>query len=196
VPLAACAVAVSRLNLLAGACLVAVLGCAPRATDATHVQTASQPSVQAQASARPPDFELEALDGQSLRLSTVLGSHVVLLEFWATYCEPCLTSMPHLQDLYQRYQKDGLLIWGISIDGPESVAQVRAEVAKLGLTFPIGLDDESRVVSLYNPKTTAPFSVLIGRDGQVLSRYEGYSEAAAAKLDAQLAQVLRASQAP
>lgn len=152
--------------------------------------------MQAQASARPPDFELEALDGQSLRLSTVLGSHVVLLEFWATYCEPCLTSMPHLQDLYQRYQKDGLLIWGISIDGPESVAQVRAEVAKLGLTFPIGLDDESRVVSLYNPKTTAPFSVLIGRDGQVLSRYEGYSEAAAAKLDAQLAQVLRASQAP
>lgn len=141
--------------------------------------------------ARPPDFELESLGGNSIRLSSVLGEHVVLLDFWATYCEPCLVSMPHLETLYQRYRQQGLLVWGISIDGPESVAQVRAEVAKLGVTFPIVLDDESRVVALYNPKTSAPFSVLIGRDGRILSTFEGYSEASAAQLEAAVQLALR-----
>jgi peroxiredoxin len=140
--------------------------------------------------ARPPDFELESLQGNSVRLSSVLGEHVVLLDFWATYCEPCLVSMPHLETLYQRYRDQGLLVWGISIDGPESVAQVRAEIAKLGVTFPIVLDDESRVVALYNPKTSAPFSVLIGRGGQILNTFEGYSEASVAKLDAAVKQAL------
>jgi cytochrome c biogenesis protein CcmG, thiol:disulfide interchange protein DsbE len=139
--------------------------------------------------ARPPDFELESLSGESLRLSAATGQ-VILLDFWATFCEPCLTGMPHLESLYKRYRDRGFVVWGISIDGPESVAHVRSEVAKLGVTFPILLDDESRVVALYNPKTSAPFSVLIGRQGEILSQYEGYSEAATRALDADVEKAL------
>jgi hypothetical protein len=50
-------------------------------------------------------------------------------------------------------------------------------VQKLGITFPILLDQETRVVALYNPRATAPYSVLIGRDGRVLRRQEGYTPA-------------------
>ncbi len=125
--------------------------------------------------ARSPDFELPTLDGKSLRLSDHLGKEVVLIDFWATFCDPCLASMPHLDELYKKHKASGFLVLGVSIDGPDSIAQVKSEVAKLGVTFPILLDHETRVVALYNPKTSAPYSVLIGRDGRILAKKEGYT---------------------
>jgi peroxiredoxin len=124
---------------------------------------------------QPPDFELDSLDGDTIRLNDLLGKQVILLDFWATYCDPCLTAMPHLQAVYERYAGSGLTVLGISIDGPESIANVRSTVARLGVKFPILLDDESRVVAQYNPRTSAPFSVLIGRDGQILAQQEGFT---------------------
>ncbi len=132
---------------------------------------------------RPPDFQLDTVDGRTIRLGDYLGKKVVLIDFWATYCDPCLASMPHLDALYKKYKDQGLVVLGVSIDGPDSVAQVKTEVAKLGVTFPILLDQETRVVALYNPKTSAPYSVLIGRDGTVVFKKEGYTTGDSSKLD-------------
>jgi peroxiredoxin len=145
------------------------------ATNAQSEPAAQSGSAQAPAGATPPDFELDALDGRSVRLSDHLGKDVVLIDFWATFCDPCLASMPHLDELYKKHKQKGFVVLGVSIDGPDSIAQVKAEVAKLGVTFPILLDQETRVVALYNPKTSAPYSVLIGRDGRVIKKKEGYS---------------------
>jgi len=123
----------------------------------------------------PPDFELSTVEGQSERLSDHLGKEVVLLDFWATFCEPCLAGMPHLDALYRKHKAEGFVVLGIAIDGPDSVAQVKTAVSKLGVSFPILLDQETRVVALYNPKTSAPYSVLIGRDGRILKKQEGYT---------------------
>lgn len=131
----------------------------------------------------PPDFELDAITGDSVRLGELVGKHVILLDFWATYCDPCLAAMPHLQKTYAQYRDQGLVVLGISIDGPESVAHVRSTVAKLGVEFPILLDSESRVVALYNPRTSAPYSVLIGRDGRILTRQEGFTTGNAAVME-------------
>lgn len=140
----------------------------------------------------PPDFELDALSGESVRLHDLVGSKVILLDFWATYCDPCLAAMPHLQEVYAKHREQGLVILGISIDGPESIANVRSTVSKLGVEFPILLDEESRVVALYNPKTSAPYSVLIGRDGQVLAKQEGFTTGNAAAMDDAIARALAA----
>ncbi len=123
----------------------------------------------------PPDFTLDTLDGRSVTLSEHLGKDVVLIDFWATWCDPCMAAMPHLDELYKKHKDDGFVVLGVSIDGPQSVAQVKTEVQKLGVTFPILLDTETRVVALYNPKTSAPYSVLIGRDGKILTKKEGYT---------------------
>jgi peroxiredoxin len=138
----------------------------------------------------PPDFELSTLGGGSERLSQHLGKDVVLLDFWATYCEPCLAGMPHLDTLYKKHREQGFVVLGISIDGPDSVSQVRTTVSKLGVTFPILLDQETRVVSQYNPKLSAPYSVLIGRNGRILKRQEGYTTGSAAQLDADVTAAL------
>jgi peroxiredoxin len=148
-------------------------------------------SAEASSGATPPDFELETLTGESVRLGDHLGKEVVLIDFWATFCEPCLASMPHLDELYRKYKPRGFAVLGVSIDGPESVAQVRTEVGKLGVTFPILLDQETRVVALYNPKTSAPFSVLIGKDGRIRAKREGYSTGNAAALEADIVAALK-----
>ncbi len=139
----------------------------------------------------PPDFQLETLTGETVRLSDHLGKEVVLVDFWATFCEPCLASMPHLDALYKKYKDKGFVVFGVSIDGPDSIAQVRNEVQKLGVTFPILLDQETRVVALYNPKTSAPYSVLIGKDGHVRQKREGYTTGSAAALEADIEAALK-----
>lgn len=142
--------------------------------------------------ARPPDFELETLDGGSVRLSDHLGKDVILIDFWATFCDPCIAAMPHLDEIYQRHKSKGFVILGVSIDGPDALGLVRTEVAKLKVTFPILLDKETRVVSLYNPKTSAPYSVLIGRDGRIITKKEGYVTGDAAAIERDIEAALAA----
>ncbi|MBX3126771.1 MAG: TlpA family protein disulfide reductase [Polyangiaceae bacterium] len=162
-------------------CLLAV-GCgAAQSTGAEPSAGGGGPA--ASSGARPPDFELPTLTGENVRLSDHLGKDVVLIDFWATFCDPCLTAMPHLDELYKKHKSQGFLVLGVSIDGPDSIAEVKTTVAKLGVSFPILLDQETRVVSLYNPKTSAPYSVLIGRDGTVLTKKEGYTTGDATAVD-------------
>jgi peroxiredoxin len=144
----------------------------------------------ASTSTSAPDFELETLSGDTVRLGDHLGKEVVLVDFWATYCEPCLAAMPHLDALYKKYKDRGFVILGVSLDGPASIAQVRTEVQKTGATFPILLDQETRVVSLYNPRTSAPYSVLIGKDGRIRAKREGYTTGSADALEADIVAAL------
>jgi peroxiredoxin len=165
-------------------------GTAPAPANAPEGAGQESPPTAESSGAQPPDFELDTLEGETLRLSDHLGKSVVLIDFWATFCEPCLASMPHLEELYRQHKDKGFLVLGVSIDGPDSIAQVKTEVNKLGVTFPILLDTETRVVALYNPKTSAPFSVLIGRDGRIIRKKEGYTTGDSAALDSDVTAAL------
>jgi peroxiredoxin len=160
-------------------------GCAARAGGAATPQRAP---------AGPPsaDFALHDLGGRTVRLSDHRGK-VVLVNFWATWCAPCTAEAPHLQRLYKAYRERGLEILGISMDGPESVATVRAHVARLGLGYPILLDEETSVVGVYNPKGSAPFTVLLDRGGRIAATRDGYSAGDERALEAEVAALLAPS---
>ena len=166
--------------------LALLSGCSPAAPATTTSTAAGMP-----AAARPPDFELPRLDGGTERLSDHFGKEVVLVDFWATFCKPCLRAMPDLDALYRARKARGFVVLGVSIDGPGSTADVQAAVARLGVSFPILLDQESRAVALYNPRASAPFSVLIGRDGRVLAQREGYTTGAHAGIEQEIDTALR-----
>jgi peroxiredoxin len=160
-------------------------GCGPAAPGA------SAPGANATTAARPPDFELPRLDGGTERLSDHFGKDVVLVDFWATFCKPCLRAMPELDALYRARRERGFVVLGVAIDGPGSTADVQAAVSRLDVSFPILLDQESRAIALYNPRASAPFSVLIGRDGRVLAQREGYTTGAHASLEQDVDSALR-----
>jgi peroxiredoxin len=122
-----------------------------------------------------PDFTARDVDGKTFRLSDHLGREVVLLDFWSTFCEPCKAEFPHLRAIYDRDRARGLLVVGVAMDGPETVADVPAFVKRFDVDFPVVLDDDSRIASLYNPKKSMPLSVLIDRAGHISVVREGYN---------------------
>jgi peroxiredoxin len=157
----------AALRLAGLAVALAAAGCgAPSGT------SASAPGAPGGAGGAP-DFALRDLAGRTVRLSDQRGK-VVLVNFWATWCVPCAAELPHLQRLYEKYRDRGFVVLAISMDGPESSAEVDPRARRYGLTFPVLVDEETRVVGVYNPKRTAPFSVFIDRGGHVVATREGF----------------------
>ena len=137
-------------------------------------------------SGRATDFALRDITGRTVRLSDYQGQ-VVVLNFWATWCVPCAAELPHLQRIYEEYRDQGMVVLAIAMDGPESIANVGPHARRYGLSFPVLLDEETRVVGVYNPKRAAPFTVLIGRDGVVAKTREGYTAGDEIEVEAEIA---------
>ena len=136
-----------------------------------------------------PDFSLPTLDGKTARLSDYKGQ-VVLIDFWSTTCDPCLAAMPHLVEMYKKNKDKGFVVLSISLDGPESRAQVSNVVHQRGMIFPVLLDEETSVTARYNPKRELPFTVLVGKDGSILRKRGGYQPGDETSLEAEVEKAL------
>jgi len=133
---------------------------------------------------RARDFALENLAGDEVSLSDYRGS-VVLINFWATWCPPCRAEIPDLEAAYRTWRGNGLVVLGLSTD--ESREQVQAFVDEFGMTYPILLDSEAKIMETYRARGL-PLSVLVDRDGVIQVRHIGYL--AAEQLNEYLAQVM------
>jgi peroxiredoxin len=119
----------------------------------------------------PPSFSLKDLDGKVVRLSDFRGKPVVI-DFWATWCQPCRASLPHLNALHQRYNERGLVVLGLSVDdgGP---LRVRRFADHLGLKFRLAMADE-QVLDEFGPIRSIPTTFFIDKKGQIARRVVGY----------------------
>jgi peroxiredoxin len=153
--------------------VVTPLGCEPSLATAPATSGSAGTALANRTPA--PDFTARDVDGATFRLSDHLGREVVLLDFWSTFCEPCKAEFPHLRALFDRERARGLLVVGVAMDGPETVADVPAFVKRFSIDFPVVVDDDSRIASLYNPKKSMPLSVLIDRAGHIAVVREGYN---------------------
>ncbi|MBX3207440.1 MAG: TlpA family protein disulfide reductase [Labilithrix sp.] len=160
----------------------------PGAQNPGDAQRADAPGTGATAS----DFSARDTEGKTVRLSTYLGKQVILLNFWQTWCEPCVAEFPHLRKMYEANKAKGFVMFGVAMDGPETVANVPAFAQRNQLNFPVLLDEDSHVAAVYNPKKSAPLSVLIDRSGKIAVIREGYNPGDEEYLAADVAKVLDA----
>lgn len=120
--------------------------------------------------ARAPEIGLRDLSGQPVTMASLRG-RVVLVDFWASWCEPCAEEMPVLERLHQQYRGQGLTIIGVSID--RDAANVRQFVQRHPVTFPIVHDGSQQVAGRYGPPRM-PSSYIIDRNGIVRHVHAGF----------------------
>ncbi len=119
-----------------------------------------------------PDFELKVLDapGKTLKLSDFKGKAVVV-NFWATWCEPCKIEMPWLVDLQKKYGQQGLQIVGIAMDDTDEKT-IASFTQKMGVNYPIVMGTE-KVADLYGGIDGMPTLFFVDRSGKVVDHELG-----------------------
>lgn len=117
-----------------------------------------------------PEFTLNDLQGKPVSLSSFRGK-VVILNFWATYCPPCVEEMPHLQAFYKDWVDKDVVLLAINAGG-EDFSTVNSFMQKNGYTFTVLLDSRGEVAGKYNVNLI-PVSVFIDQEGKIKNRVTG-----------------------
>ncbi|MCH7618572.1 MAG: TlpA family protein disulfide reductase [Candidatus Marinimicrobia bacterium] len=121
-----------------------------------------------------PDFTLSAIDGGEITLSDYKGK-VVVLNFWATWCEPCKFEIPILNDLYDTYGKDDFIVIGVAINSG-SKDDIEKFAKKYQIAYPVvyGSDKElGKIVYMYGNFASIPSTFFINRKGEVTNFFRG-----------------------
>ncbi len=116
-----------------------------------------------------PQLSLTDLSGQKLELSSYRGK-VVILDFWATWCEPCRTEIPRFVDLQNKYRNQGLQIIGISLD--DDPKPVRGFYQQFKMNYPVAIGD-ANLAERYGGILGLPVNFVIDREGRIHAKHVG-----------------------
>jgi len=129
-----------------------------------------------------PDFRLDLLDGKKFRLAD-RKDKILILDFWASWCGPCLQVMPQVEAVAREFADRDVELVAVNLE--ETPERVKAALERLGLTMTVALDRDGRVAEKYGA-TSIPQTVIIGRDGKVARVFVGTGP----QLERQLAEAL------
>jgi len=135
-----------------------------------------------------PAFTLGTLDGGRASL-TDHRDKLVVLNFWATWCQPCVLEMPSLEALWQRYRARGLVVVGVSVDRGSPRSLLEPYVRNLKLTFPILLDPDSKTSNGWRV-TALPATFIVRPGGDVTGMAVGAREWNSAAMQALIERLL------
>ncbi len=137
--------------------------------DAQGAQDASHPLI-----GNPsPSFALDSVNGKGKVSMTALSGKVVIVDFWATWCEPCKKSFPKLQDINAKYRSSGLTIVGLSED--DDKGGIREFANSFGADFPLLWDSDKAIAGKWQPGSM-PATFIIDRKGLVRFMHHGYHD--------------------
>lgn len=135
------------------------------------------------------DFDLNDLDGNSVKLSELTKTGPVFVQFWATWCVPCKEEMKVLNELWNKYKDSGFVFVAISIDDQKSLSKVKPYIESKSYKFPVLYDTDKNVFSSFGGQDP-PFSVFVDRNGSIFKTYSGYMQGDDAKLDKEIKEAL------
>jgi thiol-disulfide isomerase/thioredoxin len=138
-------------------------------------------------------FGWELDNGRRAQISDYKGK-VLLLDFYATWCEPCRDETPHLVQLHQRYASQGLQIVGLNVGGEDDHPEVPAFAKEFGIEYPLAIPDDEFVDEYLGLNQNIPQSFIIDRQGRMVKRFVGYGQESAQELDRIVESTLAQSQ--
>lgn len=140
---------------------------------ADAMAAAEPPDPQALVGQPAPDFTLPLLDGSTFKLAEHRG-RIVLVDFWATWCPPCVESLPYLQSLYSEMDTVGVVFVGVSLDREERIDRVRAMLDLFDIGYKVGLNAAGDIAAAYGVYSI-PHLVVIDGEGIVRQQKVGFS---------------------
>ena len=120
------------------------------------------------------DFSLKDTENQTVSLSEISGKTLTVIDFWATWCQPCVRSMPRLVDLSEAYKDQGVSFIGISVDSPRNLSKVKPFARSMGILYPVLLDSNGELMGELNV-TAVPTLFIIDSDYRILYMHEGFN---------------------
>jgi cytochrome c biogenesis protein CcmG/thiol:disulfide interchange protein DsbE len=112
----------------------------PTGASEVTVQSAEIPAGEPRVGYLAPDFTLQTIDGQTVQLSSLRGKSVVI-NYWVTWCVPCMTELPALDSIFQDYQDQGMMILSVNGIEQDELTKVNETVNSMALTYPVLLDE-------------------------------------------------------
>ena len=108
---------------------------------------------------------------------------VVVLDFYATWCEPCRAETPRLVQLEKQYQQQGLQVIGLNVGGADDRDQVPAFAKEFEIKYPLGFPDDEFADSFLGDNQNIPQAFVFDRKGKLVKRFVGYSDSSGAELE-------------
>lgn len=157
------------------------------ATSATPSGTAAKPSEKPPSSGgdMAPTFTLDSMNGAGKL--TIEKGKVTIVDFWATWCEPCKKSFPKLQELHVKHKSSGLNVLAISVDDDKK--DIPAFIKRYGAKFPVGWDSDHSIAHNYKPETM-PSSFVVDKNGKIRFRHVGYHPGEEDELEKEFKQLI------
>ena len=118
-----------------------------------------------------------------------LQGKVVILDFWATYCPPCIEEIPHLMELKAKYGSD-LEVIGLHVGGEEDQPKIPEFVDRLKITYPLAYPEDALSQYVFNRETAIPQTAIFDRGGNMVKRIAGFNPTIKAELDEAVARAV------
>lgn len=134
-----------------------------------------------------PNIALPGANGQLIKLSDFKGQ-VVMVNFWASWCQPCRTEMPLIEDLYQRYKKIGFTVLGVNVD--EDPKNGQKMLKETPVSFPVVYDSKNKFIEKYQVQAM-PSTYMVDRKGNIREIHRGYKDGDEAEYEKYIRKLLR-----
>ncbi len=120
-----------------------------------------------------PTWELKSVDGKTVK-SSEFKDKVLILDFWATWCPPCVKEIPGFIELQKEYGDKGLVVIGVSLD-QDGPGVVRKFMDKMNVNYPIVMGDD-KIVEDFGGIEGIPTTFIIDKSGKIVNKHVGYVE--------------------
>jgi len=143
---------------------------------------------------KAPGFSLKDLNKKEVVLDSLLGKGPIVVDFWATWCKPCLIELDHIRDIYKELKEKGLTVVAINEDDPRNVSKVKPLAASHRWEFQILLDPNKRVKRLYQV-VAFPTTFVLDAKGNIKNKHIGYTQGSEIELKKEIEKLLLPVQA-
>ncbi len=139
-----------------------------------------------------PEMSWTGFEGNVQKLKDYRGK-AVILDFWATYCPPCIEEIPHLKDLQAKYGPNELVVIGLNVGGDEDRPKIPEFVERLKITYPLAYPEDALVSFIFGEETAIPQTAIFDRQGRLVRKIIGFNAEIKNELDQTVETALRSN---